>query len=163
LTSSGTAPVTVSAATLTGTGFTLSGGTVPATLNPGQVLTLNVQFDPAISGATTGQLTIASNSATNNPAVISLSGTGVSGLSSHEVTLSWDAPSSSSDPVAGYHVYRSTGSSTPQLLLDSSIDTGTTYQDTTVQSGQNYNYVVKSVDASGAESAPSNSTSVTIP
>ena len=46
LSSSGTAPVTINSAALTGTGFTLSGGTFPVTLNPTQSATLNVQFDP---------------------------------------------------------------------------------------------------------------------
>jgi len=43
------------------------------------------------------------------------------------------------------------------------VDTQTTYVDSTPQSGLSYDYVVKSADASGAESAPSNVTSVTIP
>ena len=46
LTSSGTAPVTVSTAVILGAGFTVSGSTLPVTLNAGQTATLNVQFDP---------------------------------------------------------------------------------------------------------------------
>ena len=46
LTSTGTAPVTINSATLSGTGFTMSGATFPVTLNPTQSVTLNVQFDP---------------------------------------------------------------------------------------------------------------------
>jgi hypothetical protein len=76
LTSTGTAPVTINGVTLTGTGFTLSSAALPATLSPGQALTLTVQFDPAATGAATGQLTIASNSSTNGTAMVSLSGTG---------------------------------------------------------------------------------------
>ena len=76
LTSTGTVPVTISGATLTGAGFTLPGAAFPATLSPGQAATLNIEFDPTAVGAATGQLTIASNSSTNGTAVIGLSGTG---------------------------------------------------------------------------------------
>jgi centrosomal CEP192-like protein len=159
LTSTGTAAVTVSAATVTGTGFTLSGATFPMTLNPSQTATLNVQFDPTTTGAATGQLTITSNSSTNGTATISLSGTGIH----HQVDLNWSAPTGSSDPIAGYKVYRAPSGSSSYQLLNSSIDAQTTYTDSTPQSGTTYQYYVTSVDSSGAESAPSNSTSVTIP
>lgn len=79
-----------------------------------------------------------------------------------EVQLSWDAPNSSSDPVAGYHVYRATGSSSNYSML-STLDTQTTYTDTTVQSGSTYDYIVKTVATNGVESGPSNPVSVTIP
>jgi hypothetical protein len=78
LTSSGTAPLTISAGTLTGAGFSLSGANFPLTLNQGQTATLKVGFDPSVASAVTGQLTLTSNSATNPSAVISLSGTGTS-------------------------------------------------------------------------------------
>jgi hypothetical protein len=76
LTSTGTVPVTVDGATLTGAGFTVSGADFPATLSPNQEAKLNIEFDPAAVGAATGQLTIASNSSTNGTTVIGLSGTG---------------------------------------------------------------------------------------
>jgi hypothetical protein len=75
LTSTGNAAVTVSGATLTGMGFTLSGPIFPTTLNPGQATTLNIEFDPVAVGAATGQLTITSNSSINGTAAIGLSGT----------------------------------------------------------------------------------------
>jgi hypothetical protein len=159
LTSTGTAPVTINSAALTGMGFAVSGATFPVTLNPGQAVTLIVQFDPAVTGMTSGRLTIASTSSTNGTAVIALSGTG----EPHEVDLSWDAPGSSTDPVAGYEVYRSSDGGSTYQLVNSSVDTGTTYADTTVQQGLSYDYIVESVDASGVESAPSNMISVTIP
>ena len=82
LTSTGTVPVTISAAAVTGAGFAISGATFPMTLNPGQQATLSVEFDPTAVGAATGQLTITSNSSTNGTAVISLSGTGTTGTGS---------------------------------------------------------------------------------
>ncbi len=51
LTSSGTAPLTINAATLSGTGFTDSGATFPVTLNPNQSVTLQVKFNPNSGGA----------------------------------------------------------------------------------------------------------------
>ncbi|MFZ0745003.1 MAG: choice-of-anchor D domain-containing protein [Terracidiphilus sp.] len=159
LTSTGTSSVTVSAATLTGTGFTMSGATFPLTLTPNQAVTLSLQFDPTATGAATGQLTIASNSSTKASVVIALSATGVP----HEVELTWEAPGSSSDPVAGYHVYRSPAGGTSYQQVSSIAATQTTYSDNSVASGQAYDYIVKSVDASGVESAPSNMTSVNIP
>jgi fibronectin type 3 domain-containing protein len=107
----------------------------------------------------TGTLTIKSNSSTNATVSVGLSGTGTS----HQVSLTWSAPSSSSDPVAGYHIYRATGSSSSYTLLNSSVVTQTSYMDSTVVSGTSYAYYVKSVDASGVESAASNSISVTVP
>lgn len=49
LTSTGTAPVTISGATVAGPGFALSGVMFPATLNPGQAVTLEAEFNPATS------------------------------------------------------------------------------------------------------------------
>ena len=161
LTSTGTVPVTVNAATVSGAGYTISGATFPITLNPGQAITLNVQFDPTVTGVATGQLTIASNSSSGSTAVVALTGTGQ--VVTHEVDLSWDAPSSSPDPVAGYEVYRSPSGSSAYQLINSSPDTQTTYVDTMVQSGLSYDYIVKSVDASGNESTASNMAAVTIP
>lgn len=76
MTSSGTAPVMIDGATLTGAGFTLPAAALPATLSPGQEATLNIEFDPTVVGAATGQLTITSNSSTSGTMVIGLAGTG---------------------------------------------------------------------------------------
>jgi Big-like domain-containing protein/HYDIN/CFA65/VesB family protein/pectate lyase-like protein/immunoglobulin I-set domain protein len=77
LTNSGTANLTVSQATVSGSGFSISGLTLPATLGPGQSTNFNVAFAPANAGSMTGSVRVVSN-ATNSPATISLSGTGVS-------------------------------------------------------------------------------------
>jgi hypothetical protein len=160
LTSAGTTPVTVSSVAITGAGFTLLGGSFPVTLNPTQTLTLQLQFDPTTAGTLTGQITIRSNSTSGSTAVVALSGTGTS--VPHEVDLSWNAPTSSPDPVAGYNIYRSTGGGS-LVLMNSSPDLLTVYVDNTVLSGATYSYVVKSVDSSGVESVPSNQITVTIP
>jgi fibronectin type 3 domain-containing protein len=142
-------------------GFTVSGATFPLTLSAGQTATLSIAFDPTAAGADTGQLTITSNSSTNSSAVIALSGTGEA--ATYAVDLTWDAPSTSTDPVAGYNVYRAPKGSTSYTLLNSSVETQTAYVDTTAQAGSAYDYIVESVDASGNESSPSNMFAVTIP
>ena len=76
LTSTGNVPVIINTAALTGAGFTLSGASFPAALSPGQAVMLDIQFDPAIAGQASGQLTITSNSSTGSASKIGLSGTG---------------------------------------------------------------------------------------
>ena len=153
LSSTGTAPVTVSAASVSGTGFSVSGATFPLTLNPTQTATLSVEFNPVATllGLVSGSLTITSNSSTNPTATIALSGTG----ESVEVNLTWDAPSSSPDPVAGYNVYRAPSGSTSYQLVSSVSNSQLAYTDTGVQAGLTYDYIVESVDASGVASSPS--------
>jgi Abnormal spindle-like microcephaly-assoc'd, ASPM-SPD-2-Hydin len=161
LTSSGTAPVAISSAVLQGTGFSDSGATFPMTLNPNQSVTLTVQFDPTAASVTTGTLTVNSNSATGGTTQVTLSGTGTA--VQHGVDLSWDAPSSSSDPVAGYNIYRSTDGGGSFTKLNASPDGQVDYDDNAVQSGTTYVYEVKSVDSSGVESSASNQISLTVP
>jgi len=160
LTSSGTAPVTISAASVTGSGFSISGLNLPLTLNPGATATLNIQFDPTVTGSVTGAVTLATNTSAGS-ASIALSGTGQT--TGYQVNLTWSAPSSSADPVAGYHVYRAANGSSTYKLMNSTLTTTTTYSDSTVASGTSYVYYVVSVDSAGAESAPSNSWSASIP
>jgi hypothetical protein len=162
LSSTGTAGVTVSLATVIGSGFTISGATFPLTLSSSQTETISVQFDPTVAGAATGTLTIVSTSLTNPTVTIGLSGTGVAAVAS-QVNLTWDAPTSSPDPVAGYNLYRSPSGASSYMPLNSAVVTQTTYVDSNVQDGQTYDYIVESVDASGNTSSPSNVAAVPIP
>jgi hypothetical protein len=162
LSSTGTAAVTVNSATASGTGFSVSGATFPLTLNPNQTVVLSVQFDPITTGAATGSLTVSSTSSTNPTAVVTLTGTGQA--ASYEVDLTWIAPASSPDPVAGYNVYRAPSGSTSYQQINPALVTQTAYNDTSVlQDGQTYDYIVESVDAEGNTSSPSNMASVPIP
>jgi len=90
---------------------------------------------------------------------VALSGVG----ESHQVEIAWSSPQASSDPVTGYHIYRAATGTTSFQLLNARSQTPTSFLDTTVVSGVSYDYVVKSLDAQGAESIPSNTATVTIP
>jgi hypothetical protein len=160
LASTGTSPLTINSVTIIGTGFTIA-QTFPVTLNPSQALNLQVQFDPTAAGALNGQLTINSNSTTGATAQVTLSGTGTA-VAAHLVDLSWNAPASSPDPVAGYNIYRAAGSGS-FVLITSSPDLTVDYVDNSVTSGVTYTYLAKSVDFSGVESTPSNQVTITIP
>jgi fibronectin type 3 domain-containing protein len=82
-----------------------------------------------------------------------------------QVNLTWDAPTNSPDPVAGYNAYRAPDGSTAYALLNAAplALTPTAYTDATIQSAGTYDYIVESVDAKGVLSAPSNMASVTVP
>ena len=162
LSSSGTAPVTINSASISGTGFTMSGVTSAMTLNPGQTAPMTITFDPTTAATDTGTVTITSNSSSGATQTISLSGTGTS-AATYQVALSWEGPSSSSVPVMGYNVYRAASGSSTYTLLNSSMDASTTYTDSTVKSGLTYNYEVTSVGSGGVQSAPSPIYTATIP
>lgn len=81
----------------------------------------------------------------------------------HKVQLSWNPPGSSSTAIVGYNIYRAITGYTSYALLSPTLDAQSTFTDTSVSSGLTYDYIVTSVDSGGTESAPSNSTEVTIP
>jgi len=106
-------------------------------------------------------LLIVSDSLTNPTETVSLSGTG---QGSYQVNLTWDAPTSSTDPVAGYNIYRSPSGASSYTLLKSVSSSTLSYSDTSsLTDGLVYDYIVESVDASGNDSVPSNTAVVTIP
>jgi mannan endo-1,4-beta-mannosidase len=75
------------------------------------------------------------------------------------VNLSWDAASG----VVGYNVYRGIQSGGPYSMINSVLDAGTSYADSSVQGGQIYYYVTTSVDSTSAQSHYSNETQAVIP
>ena len=58
LSNQGTAPVSITGHSITGAGFTLTGWTAPASLNPGQTTSFTVKFSPAGPGAASGNVSI---------------------------------------------------------------------------------------------------------
>ncbi|MGA2336013.1 MAG: choice-of-anchor D domain-containing protein [Terriglobales bacterium] len=75
LTNTGGSSVTISQATATGTGFSISGLTVPLTLNPGASVTFSALFAPQSAASLSGGIAVVSN-ASNSTLNVSLSGTG---------------------------------------------------------------------------------------
>jgi len=158
ITNTGNSSVAISQITLSGAGYTMTGGSTPLTLTPLQTVTLSVQFGPTATGTVSGNVSIVSN-ATGSPAAVSLTGTGVAPVQ-HSVALTWNASPST---VAGYNVYRGTVSGGPYAKINSSLVAVLNYTDSTVQSGITYYYVTTAVDSSGNESVFSNEVPATIP
>jgi hypothetical protein len=159
LTNAGNSNVTVSNVSISGAGYTANGVSMGQILTPGQTATLNVTFTPATAVTVPGSVTVTSN-ATNSPATVTLSGTGVTPVP-HSVTLNWTASTST---VSGYNVYVSPVSGGPTYTkINSTLVTTTQYTDSNVLSGQTYFYVVTAVDSSNVESLHSNEVPATIP
>jgi glyoxylate utilization-related uncharacterized protein len=90
LTNSGGSSLTISAASASGTGFSISGLTLPVTLTAGQSTSFSVQFAPTTAGAASGNVSVTSDGA--NPSLnIPLTGTGVTPgtLSANPTSLSF--------------------------------------------------------------------------
>ena len=155
----GTASAEISGASLTGAGYTLSGATSKIALAPDQSASITVEFCPKTAGSLPGKVTISSNAA-GSPLVIQLSGAGTEKSEQASVDLKWDE---STAKVTGYFIYRSSKPSGPYAKLNPKAISGTSYSDTNVVSGQEYFYVVTSVNSENIESSFSNEISVTIP
>ena len=153
-TNNGNANVTISGVTLTGTGFSASGIVNGTVLTPGQSATLTVTFAPTSGGPASGSMNIASN-ATDSPATVTLSGTGM-----HSVVLTWDA-----SPTGGvtYNVFRRSSSGSESMTpINTAPITTLTFTDKNVTPGTTYYYTVEAVD-SGGSSDPSNEALAAIP
>ena len=159
ITSTGRRSVTIQNISFSNGVFSDSAVSLPATLSPGQTLTVKVIAKPQ-STAQTGTLTVTS---TANDPTVSLSETAISTTTSHSVSLTWHAPSSSSDPVDSYQVDRAASGSTQYSTIGTTVASSTAFTDNSVTSGHTYVYEVRSVDQSGNTSNPSNTITMTIP
>jgi len=158
ITNVGTAAIAITQDTIVGSGFTV-GITTPINLNAGQSVNVPVVFNPGTAGTVNGSLTLMSNG--TSVLSVPLSGTGLSPLA-HSVDVTWAA--STSSPLQGYNVYRSTVSGGPYTKLSSTLSLTTLlFTDTSPVSGKQYFYVVTALNTSGAESAASTEVTVTIP
>ena len=151
---SATGSVTVSKDLMPGSGFAVSGLTLPLTLEAGHSVTFSIKFSPLSTGSANG-IFQGLNSNGNTIVGVPVTGEGVA-----SVSLSWN-PSTSD--VAGYNVYRGTVSGGPYSKLNSSLDPGTKFTDTSVVAAHTYYYVTTAVNSSGQESAYSNQVKVVIP
>ena len=83
LTNTGSASLTISQLSVSGTGYSLNGLTTPNTIAAGATATFSALFAPTTVGSLPGTITVASN-APNSPLTVALTGTGAAGT----VTLS---------------------------------------------------------------------------
>lgn len=158
ITNTGSVAVSITQDKISGSGFTV-GVTTPINLNVGQSLNVPVVFNPGAAGTVNGSLAIVSNGTTLLS--VPLSGTGLAPLA-HSVDVTWAA--STSTPLQGYNVYRSTVSGGPYTKLSPTLSPTTLlFTDTTPLSGKQYFYVVTALNTSGAESSASSEVAVAIP
>jgi hypothetical protein len=153
----GAAPVTVYSATVTSQEFSLKDLRFPITILPNRSLPFNVTFAPAANGAASAVLSFQSSG--GSPVQETMAGNGVS-KTSHRVTLTWNPDHSA---VAGYNVFRASNSAGPFSQINPSLDSTTSFIDSSVQSGFTYYYATTAVSSNGKQSGYSNQVSVAIP
>jgi len=125
LKNSGSASLTISQVAATGSGFSVTGASVPLTLAPGATSTFNVQYAPTSAGAVTGSVTVVSN-APNSPSAVSLSGTGVAAaytLSVNPSSLSFGSVTNGSTASQSFSV-TNTGNATVSISGVSAAGSG---------------------------------------
>ncbi len=112
LTNSGGSSVTISQAAATGSGFSVSGISLPLTLASGQSTSFTVAFAPQASGAVSGSLSVTSN-ASNATLTVPLSGTGVTAgsLTASPSSVSFGSVQTGSSQTASETLTNSGGSS----------------------------------------------------
>ncbi len=98
LKNAGSTSLTISSAAVSGTGFKISGITVPLTLAASQTKSFTVSFGPTASGSVTGSVTIKSNAA-NPTYTMALSGTG--GSATRTISLSTSSLNFGNEVVGG--------------------------------------------------------------
>ena len=99
LKNTGGTSVTISGATVSGTGFNLSGISLPLTLAAAQTSNFTIGFNPTSAGSVTGSVTIKSNATTNPTYTLALSGTG--GSSTRTISLGTTSLNFGSEIIGG--------------------------------------------------------------
>jgi len=146
--------VTISSAASSSSQFSLPGVTFPVTINAGDSVQLRLSFTPQASGTSSGKVSFASN-ATDASKSEPVFGTGTT----PQVSLGW-SPSTSS--VQGYNVYRGTAPG-QYTKINPTLDSNTSYTDTTVAPGVTYYYAATAVNSGGVESTYSAPVEIQVP
>jgi hypothetical protein len=155
VTNSGTRDLMISAMSVAGQDFSVSGATATR-LNPGQSVTVGVSFAPKSAGRQSGLLTISSPEG-GSLLLIPVTATGAESSRS-AVKLNWEK---SPVTVAGYVVYRAADSSGPYRRISEAATPE--YLDSGLAAGHTYFYVVTSLDSDEVESEFSSPISATVP
>jgi Putative Ig domain/Abnormal spindle-like microcephaly-assoc'd, ASPM-SPD-2-Hydin len=108
ITNTGGSSVTISQATATGAGFSISGLSVPVVLNPGASVNFSAVYAPQSAGSASGGITVASN-ASNSTLTVPLSGTGTAPAPAPVITSATTA----SGTVGTAFSYQITATNTP--------------------------------------------------
>jgi hypothetical protein len=151
--------VTISSGATSNSQFVLEGTSFPVTIAAGKSSSFSVAFTPQASGTISGTLSFAS-SAPNSPLIETTSGVGA--VAPHSVGLSWNASTSSN--ITGYNLYRAIYASSCGAFskINSAVNAGTTYTDSTVAGGTTYCYASTAINSSNEESGYSNEAQVTV-
>ncbi len=90
---------------------------------------------------------------------------GLPGGTVHSVTLTWQAPSPAggSGTISGYNVYRSASSAANYAKVNTALNVGLTFTDTSVSAGASYSYCVTAVDSLNEESVCSAPATANVP
>jgi len=149
--------ITVSSASWKGDGYSLSGIAFPVTVPAGQSISFVVTYAPQTAGGSPGSVMFVSD-ATDSPSIEALSGSGKA--RAYTVTVSWNASTSN---VVGYNIYRGSQSGGPYVLINSSLQPSTSFDDNGVEAGLTYFYVITAVDGNSLESVFSDEAAAIIP
>lgn len=146
--------VTVTGASSNNSVFVIGGISLPVTIPAGQSIPFTVTFSPQVSG-TAGATSIFASNAQPSSTTESLTGNGLP-APTHSVNLSWAASTSAN--ISGYNVYRAPYATSCGTFkkLNTQLNTGTLYTDSTVTDGASYCYAATTVNSSSGESAYSN-------
>jgi hypothetical protein len=156
--SAGASQITVSSASSSSAEFTFSGLSFPLIIAAGGNQGFTVTFTPQASGTASASLSFLDENGIPF-AVELLNGTRVVSTN-RSVALSWTA--SSSHNVVGYNIYRGNQSGGPYVKINSSLDSKTSYTDTSVTGDNTYYYVTTAVNSDNEESGYSNQAQATI-
>jgi hypothetical protein len=171
LTNGGANSVTVSQASASGAGFSVSGLALPLTLAAGQSTSFSVVFSPVASGVVNGTLAISSNA--KNPTLnLSLSGTGVTPgvLTANPSSLTFSGLEVGGSQAQSETLTNSGGSNVTISQITSSgsgFSVGTVNLPTTLGAGQSVTFTVtfspqSSGTATGELTVISNASTLTI-
>jgi hypothetical protein len=174
VTNTGGVNATISQATAMGTGFSLTGPSLPVTLTPGQSTSFSVTFAPQSAGSFSGSVAISSNASNPNLSV-ALSGT-ATGQSQGQLSVSPTTINVGNVTVGTSGTQTGTLNATGASVTVSSVSVGSaefviTGLPVTIPAGQSASFTVKftpqasgvaSVSASFTSNASNSSTPTTI-
>jgi archaellum component FlaF (FlaF/FlaG flagellin family) len=146
LSNTGSAGVTISQASVTGAGFTMSGSPAGQTIQPGQSISFTAKYSPTSVGSANGSISVSSN-APNSPLAIALSGAGTQpGLASTPSAVSFGNVGVGSSGAASVSL-ANTGSASVTISQANVTGAGFTMTGSpagqTIQPGQSISFVTK--------------------